>query len=631
MSVRVEFCQHVMAEFFCVRDHYLSGLPAGRMQTLGTWEWETWERWEDARAVGVRVYSRGACKDLATRFGFEQTEGVELTRVAFDRRHRSPISQSLAHDVRMLKAANPRFQVVISFSDPAQRGPSGQPHSGGIYRAANFWFLGMTHAESLVRIGGELRHPRTIGSKYHTRSIAWLREHVDPNAERVIVPPKFRFAYPLTDEARERLRPFVQQFPKALVLERDRSTDSGARGPQAGEVILRPQQRHHPRGDFARKRSGRSISCMRCRMCGWLTASRSSRRDAPIAEVEFVCQARVPGGICGATARHPTNPKNMCVRGHFIPGSQQRLTHGARAFERHGDAVVPPDVRLTADDMLAGIIADKGGANNLTTLKREYAQQARHFRVMLDLILHDLVRNGVTTKGGRVRSAVSKYLEIFDRFDKVAQRLGLERDAREALSFTARLAAAPITSARRRIPMPASDATGCCPRSGRHRARRRVEHELRGRPMNWSVGATSRRPQSRPSNARSRAAGTMRCAGTIENGKGRFIEQHHRDCIAAGPGRRGDRGDAAETHAHAGCGNERSRRAAGLGLACRTRTICADSLPHSSRSSPPMMRHGSDWTGRATRAPSWSSKRLRNGASGCCRRSTVADKSDCGG
>jgi hypothetical protein len=166
-----------------------------------------------------------------------------------------------------------------------------------------------------------------------------------------------------------------------------------------------------------------------------------------IAEAEFVCEARTPSGICGARERHPANPRNMCVRGHFIVGSQQRLTHGARAFERHGDAAVPADVRMTADDMLAGIIADKGGANNLTTLKRELAQQARNFRVMLDLILHDLVRNGVTTKGGRVRSAVSKYLEIFDRFDKVAQRLGLERDAREALSLTARLAAAPpITS-----------------------------------------------------------------------------------------------------------------------------------------------------------------------------------------
>jgi len=73
------------------------------------------------------------------------------------------------------------------------------------------------------------------------------------------------------------------------------------------------------------------------------------------------------------------------------------------------------------------------------------ALSAFYFRVR-GVILHDLVRNGVTTKGGRVRSAVSKYLEIFDRFDKVAQRLGLERDAREAMSLAARLAAAPLTT-----------------------------------------------------------------------------------------------------------------------------------------------------------------------------------------
>ena len=62
---------------------------------------------------------------------------------------------------------------------------------------------------------------------------------------------------------------------------------------------------------------------------------------------------------------------------------------------------------------------------------------------MMDMIASYLVRAGLTTERGRVRSAVSKYLEIFDRFDKCAQRLGLDREAREAMSLTARLAAAP--------------------------------------------------------------------------------------------------------------------------------------------------------------------------------------------
>lgn len=205
MSLRLDFCPRAMAEFFCVRDHYSGSLPAGRMLTIGTWE--------DARPVGVYVFSRGACKDLATRYGFDQTEAVELTRVAFGP-HRTPITQSLAIALRMLKGANPGIHVVISFSDPAQS-HRGHQHDGGIYRAGNWLFLGMTHAESLVRIGGRLRHPRTVGSRFHTRAIPWLKAHVDPHAERVIVPPKFRFAMPLTDDARARLRPHVQVYPKS--------------------------------------------------------------------------------------------------------------------------------------------------------------------------------------------------------------------------------------------------------------------------------------------------------------------------------------------------------------------------------------------------------------------------------
>jgi hypothetical protein len=46
----------------------------------------------------------------------------------------------------------------------------------------------------------------------------------------------------------------------------------------------------------------------------------------------------------------------------------------------------------------------------------------------------------VTTKSGRVRSAVTKYLEIYDRLDKCAQRLGVER---EAMSLAAIVASVP--------------------------------------------------------------------------------------------------------------------------------------------------------------------------------------------
>jgi hypothetical protein len=168
--------------------------------------------WEDGRFVGAIVFSRGACKDLARRFGFSQVQAVELTRIALAK-HRTATTRFVRIALRQLKTANPGLRAVISFSDPMQS-HDGHQHDGTLYRAGNWLFLGMTHAESLVRVGGEPRHPRTIGSKFHTRSIAWLRANVDPQAERVITLAKYRFAMPLTDEARERLRPYVQPYTK---------------------------------------------------------------------------------------------------------------------------------------------------------------------------------------------------------------------------------------------------------------------------------------------------------------------------------------------------------------------------------------------------------------------------------
>jgi hypothetical protein len=196
----VAACSREAALWACTAHHYAGGLPAGRLQNFGCWE--------DGRFCGAIVFSRGACKDLASRFGFGQTEAVELTRVALAP-HRTPTTRFIAVALRQLKAANPGLQAVISFSDPAQS-HNGHQHDGTIYRAGNWLFLGMTHSESLLRLDGRLRHPRTITSRFRTRRIDWLRAHVDADAARVPMPPKYRFAYPLTVAACERLRPHVQ-------------------------------------------------------------------------------------------------------------------------------------------------------------------------------------------------------------------------------------------------------------------------------------------------------------------------------------------------------------------------------------------------------------------------------------
>ena len=173
---------------------------------------------------------------------------------------------------------------------------------------------------------------------------------------------------------------------------------------------------------------------------------------APMAEGEFVCQARVPGGgACGATARHATNP-NMCSAGHFIPGNQAAYRHGVRSFEQRGPAALPDVLRQTVEQFRTAIIADRGGALELSTLETAYIRRLSEVEAVARLLAADLARRddlgrpiGLMTARGRVRGTFSRWLEAIDRWDRLAQRIGTDRRTR-SMSLTQRLAAAPLTT-----------------------------------------------------------------------------------------------------------------------------------------------------------------------------------------
>jgi hypothetical protein len=105
-----------------------------------------------------------------------------------------------------------------------------------------------------------LVHARSVTSKFGTRDLRWLQAQVDADAARVRTLPKHRYALPLDDAIRAQLAPRVQPYPKAVSVQRDRSTDSGARGPQAGGVTPSTLAAGTTREGTAHVRSGRSLS-----------------------------------------------------------------------------------------------------------------------------------------------------------------------------------------------------------------------------------------------------------------------------------------------------------------------------------------------------------------------------------
>lgn len=188
----VAWCTHRAARYAAENWHYTACLPVGKLVKIGVWEHGSFR--------GALVYGRGASPPMYKSWGFDQTELCELVRIAL-RSHEAPVSQLISISLKLLARKCPRMRLVASFAD------AGQGHHGGIYQAANWYYLGHTGHQRRVLLHGEPHHPRSVGAKYGTTELTWLREHVDPNADGVMTPPKLRYAYPLDDA----LRPYLEE------------------------------------------------------------------------------------------------------------------------------------------------------------------------------------------------------------------------------------------------------------------------------------------------------------------------------------------------------------------------------------------------------------------------------------
>jgi hypothetical protein len=162
--------------------------------------------WEDRTFVGAVVFAWGANRHLAGEYRLKMTECAELCRVALGK-HSTPVSRILSIAVKMLKREMPGIRLIVSYAD-LNRG-----HLGKIYQASNWLFVGQTGHEAGIMLNGKLTHRRTINSKYGTSDIDWLRNRVDPCAQRHEGKPKFKYLLPLDNEIAERIKPLAQTYP----------------------------------------------------------------------------------------------------------------------------------------------------------------------------------------------------------------------------------------------------------------------------------------------------------------------------------------------------------------------------------------------------------------------------------
>ena len=150
---------------------------------------------------------------------------AELVRVALAPGRKHPTSRCVAISLKLLRRQSPGLRLVVSYAD------SGQGHRGVIYQAGGWLYLG-TSEQSYIRVRGVIEHPRTLYDRFGRKgqSIPWLREHVDPRAERVPMAPKHKYVMPLDKTLRRELEGRALPYPKC-----GRSDTSDTPGFQPGE------------------------------------------------------------------------------------------------------------------------------------------------------------------------------------------------------------------------------------------------------------------------------------------------------------------------------------------------------------------------------------------------------------
>lgn len=121
----------------------------------------------------------------------------------------------------------------------------------------------------------------------------------------------------------------------------------------------------------------------------------------------------------------------LCVNCRkFVPANQGARTHGI--YSRQPP---PEDLRVKVAELRSGVVSDRGGEAELSTLEHSYVEKLGDIDVTIRLLTHDIAVNGLLTPGGRVRDVYEKLLAGLATFDRYAQRIGLERRAKRVESL----------------------------------------------------------------------------------------------------------------------------------------------------------------------------------------------------
>lgn len=110
--------------------------------------------------IGAALFGSLGMANTWRKYGTSETDVIELRRlVCIDNTPKNTESYFISRCIRWLKQ-NTSVKIIVSYAD------ENHGHTGVIYRASNFEYLGVTAPSKMIEYEGRLYHDKTIRTKY---------------------------------------------------------------------------------------------------------------------------------------------------------------------------------------------------------------------------------------------------------------------------------------------------------------------------------------------------------------------------------------------------------------------------------------------------------------------------------
>ena len=169
-----------VARKLCERHHYIGSYPGGSCINFGVFVHDG--------LMGVAVLGVGPVNVYRLFRGAHRDEVLCLTRLWLDDRlGRNSESRVLSIIVRLMRKHQSIVKAFVAYSDPSVG------HTGAIYRAAGFPYVGESGAMPMYRMpDGKVHHSRSLSHMFGTHS---LKHFISHGIEVEVVPATPKYTY----------------------------------------------------------------------------------------------------------------------------------------------------------------------------------------------------------------------------------------------------------------------------------------------------------------------------------------------------------------------------------------------------------------------------------------------------